>query len=235
MKKYSWQLDNFDSEVFGFKTAKIIDVEIGGIKGLIKDFVKNKIKYATYRIQCNDFPIIHALEKSGFILIDGLISLDINVSNVEMRKPANEIREAKENDINELKKLTSGLYWPSRVFNDPLIPENKAKEFYMKWVENSLLGQADDLVLVWQEEKEIRGYITLQKKGKIPLIGVSSVYRGRGIGKKLIETSLNKFKEWRTGTIKVETQTGNIPALRFYQNCGFKIVNSFLTLRWAKV
>ena len=36
--KYSWELDKFDSEIFGFKVAKIKSWEKGNIKDLIKDF-----------------------------------------------------------------------------------------------------------------------------------------------------------------------------------------------------
>ena len=240
--KYSWQLDNFDSEVFGFKVAKIISIDSEGssqtlnrrAKDLIRELIKNKIRYATYRVQSNDFITIHTLQKSGFILVDGLISLDINTSNIEIGQPANEIREADKNDLKELNNLTSGLYSISRTFNDPLIPKNKANEFYMEWIKNSILGKAADLVLVWEEEKKILGYITLQKKGQIPLLGVSPEARGKGIAKRLVMFSLNKFKEWEVEVVTVETQAGNIPALRVYQDCGFKIINSFLTLRWAR-
>ena len=178
--------------------------------------------------------MIHALENAGFVLVDGLVSLDANISSIEIEEPLNEIREANEDDFDELKDLTWGLYSISRIFNDPLIPKNKANEFYIKWVENSLLGKAADSVLVWEEEKKILGYITLQKKGQIPLLGVSSAARGKGIAKRLVKASFNKFKEWGVETIVVNTQIGNILALRVYQNCGFKIVDSFLILRWAR-
>ncbi len=239
--EYSWKLDNFDWGVFGFKVAKITDIDASGstealarrIESLINELIKNKISYATYRVSSNNFPVIHALEGAGFILVDGLINLVIDISSVDLEVPP-EIREARKGDLSELKKLTSGLYSFSRVDNDPLISKNKANEFYEKWVENSLLGKAADSVLVWEEKDKILGYVTLQKKGQIPLVGVSPEARGKGIAKKLIDASFNKFSEWKVENITIETQMGNIPALRAYQNCGFKIVDSFLTLRWAK-
>ncbi len=232
--KHSWKLDDFDSEVFGFKVAKIETLDRENVKNLIKDLVTNKVKYATYRVQSNNFSTIHALEKSGFILVDGLISLDINTSNIEVGQPANQIREADKNDLKELKNLTSGLYSTSRIFKDNLISKDKANEFYVRWIENSILGKAADSVLIWEEDGKILGYITLQKKGQIPLLGVSKEARGKGIARKLTNASFNKFKEWKVENITIETQMGNIPALRVYSACGFKIIDSFLTLRWAK-
>ena len=222
--KFSWKLDDFDSEILGFKVAKIEVLNSLDVKDLIKDLIKNKVTYATCRVQSNNFPMIHALEKAGFILVDGLITLEINTSDIETEISAIEIREANKNDLDKLKKITNGLYSISRIFNDSIISKDKANKFYIKWVENS--------VLVWEEEKDILGYITLQKKGQVPLIGVSPQARGKGIAKKLIKASFNRFKEWGCEIIRIETQMDNIPALRVYHDCGFKVVNSFLTLRW---
>lgn len=239
---YLWRLDSFDTEVFGFKVAKIISItphrsfiELNKrIKNLIEDLAKNKVKYATYRVQSNNFAIIHALEKSGFILVDGLISLEISdLDNLYKEIVVREIGEANKTDITQLKNLASELFLQNRIFNDPYIPKNKAKEFYAKWIENSILGKAADSVLIWKEKGKILGYITLQRKGQIPLVGVSPIARGKGIAKNLVEYSFNKFKEWGLTTVVIETQMQNIPALRLYQSCGFKIVNSFLTLRWT--
>lgn len=236
MKKnvFKWKLGNFDSEVFGFRVAKIETLQQGSEKDLIKDLVKNKIAYATYRVPSSDFSLIHALEKSNFILIDGLITLGIDLSEIGIEETLEEIREANKNNIKELKDLTSGLYSGTRVFNDPFISEDTANEFYVKWIENSVMGKAADSVLVWEEEGEILGYITLKRNGSIPLVGVSKKAQGKGIGKNLIKASLNKFKKWSLEKVEIETQMNNIPALRTYQASGFKITDSHLTFRWSK-
>jgi len=231
---YSWRLDDFDTKVFGFKVAKITHIESEEyIEELVNELRENKIRYATYRVLANNIPIIQKLQINNFILVDGLISLGTNPFELKIEPPTPYIREAKKDDLPNLKKMTQGLYLLSRIYNDTLISRAKADEFFTKWVENSILGNAADLVLVWEEKKEILGYITLQKKGQIPLIGVSKQAQGRGIGKKLIEASLYKFKEWDIKEVIIETQVSNIPALRLDQDCGFKAVGSYLTFRWA--
>ncbi len=233
--KFLWNLDHFDSKIFGFKVAKITQIESQDyIADLINELSKNKIKYATYRVASNSFSIIRELQNHGFVLVDGLISLTTNPFELKIGSPASEIREATKKDLTSLRKTTSGLYLLSRIYNDPLISRDKADEFFVKWVENSISGEAADLVLVWEDKGEILGYVTLQKKGQIPLIGVSKEARGRGIAKKLIEAVLYKFKEWMVKEVIIETQMSNIPALRVDQDCGFKVVNSYLTFRWAK-
>lgn len=232
--KFSWKLDDFDSKIFGFKVAKVINAEPQEIDNLIKDLLDKGIGYAVYRVQSDNFPVIHALERTGFILVDGLVTLKTNVLDIKKEKYPIEIREASSKDLADLKKLTLNLYSISRIFNDPLISRSKANEFFLRWIENSILKKVADATLIWQENNEILGYVTLQKKGQIPLLGVSNKARGRGIAKKLIRYSLNKFKEWGVEKVIIETQMINIPALRVYHDNGFKIVNSFLTFRWAK-
>lgn len=232
--KYSWEFDKFDSEIFGFKVAKIKSLEGTNIKGLISDLKKNKIKYATVRIASSNFPLIHLLEGTGFILVDGLISLNLVASNIKVEKVRGEIRRATESDLDSLKKLTNGLFLTGRVINDPFIPILKAKKFYVKWIENCLIRKAADTVFVWDENGKILGYVTLQKKGQITLLGVSPKARGKGIAKKLINASLDTFKKWKVESVVVETQMDNLAALNLYQAVGFKITNSFLTLRWIE-
>lgn len=232
---YSWELDNFDTKVFGFRVAKIKHIESKEyVEELIADLVKNKIRYATYRASSNNIPVIQELQRNNFILVDGLISLATNPFELNIEPPVGQIREAKYSDFPSLKKMTEGLYLLSRIYNDTLISRTKADEFFIKWIENSISGDAADSVLVWEEVEKLLGYITLQKKGQIPLVGVSQEARGRGIAKKLVEASLYKFKEWGVKEVIIETQMSNIPALRLDQDCGFKAVKSYITFRWAK-
>lgn len=232
--KYSWKVDDLDTEIFGFKVAKIIDIRSQKvIKDLITELINNKVRYATYRAEANNFSLIQALQRSDFLLVDGIISLEANLSEKNLENPAPEIREGKENDLDGFKRITSGLYVLSRIYNDPLVSRDTADNFFAKWIENSIYGKAADSVLVWEEKGEMLGYVTLQKKGQIPLIGVSKNAQGRGIAKKLLKASFNKFKEWKVDKVIIETQITNIPALRVDQDCGFKVINSYLTFRWA--
>lgn len=230
--KYSWTLADFDTKLFGFKTVKINHVEPGSVDKLIADIKKSNIIYTTYRLPANNFTIIHELEKAGFILVDGLISLETKVSEVQARESDKNIREATKDDIVHLRRLSGNIFYFSRFYNDPFIPKRKADELFVSWVENSIKGRIADLVLVWEEKGKILGYITLQKKGQIPLVGVSSESRGKGIGKKLIFAAIAQFKKWGVDTVEIETQMQNIQALRAYQACGFKVVNSYLTFSW---
>jgi len=234
----SFKNDAYDSKIFGFRVAKIHSINDPvkpssldqSIKDLIRDLIKNKFVYATYRVAANKFPLIHSLEENGFILVDGLVSLETNIEDVVF-EDVPEVRIANRKDKRSLESIASSFYL-NRVFNDPVIPRRRANDFYKKWTENSLRGLAADLVLVWDEDG-IKGFTTLEKSGHIPLTAVSSEARGKGIAKKLTKSTFPYFKKWKVKKILIETQMGNIPALRSYQACGFKITSSHLTFRWA--
>lgn len=237
---YSWSLQKFDTEHFGFRIAKITHIANNSspkiitesIKKLLSEFKADKIQYATYRLNASDFTIIHALEEKSFIFVDGTIALKLN-NAIPDRDSDKHIRKATINDIPVLRELAATVFDCTRFYTDPFISKEKANGLYASWVENSVKGATADRVLVWSENKIIEGFVTMQKIGHIPLIAVSKKAQGKGIAKKLIQATFNEFNTWKVKTIQIETQMTNIPALRSYQSCGFKITDSFLTLRWS--
>jgi ribosomal protein S18 acetylase RimI-like enzyme len=52
---------------------------------------------------------------------------------------------------------------------------------------------------------------------------VSEKYRQKGIGKLLIEKVIAHAQHKNFRLIELETQNTNVPAIKFYQNQGFKI------------
>lgn len=229
---FSFDLSQFDTDLFGFKVAKINSISTeDAVIDIIKKLRGEGVKYASYRIHANDFPIIHSLERNGFLLVDGLISLKGIIPQDNERSKS--ITDASLDQLDDLKSLAREVFSLNRFYNDPIIPKDKANELYAVWMENSLKGKAADKVLVYMDKGEVLGFLTLQKNGHIPLAGVSEKARGRGIAKKLITYSFDIFRNWGSSEVFIETQMGNIPALRAYLSCGFKIVDSHLTFRWV--
>ncbi len=231
---YTWELNDFDTTILGFKTAKINSIESPeDVAHLIKDIEENKIEYATFRVTANNFKIIHALESAGFLLVDGLLALQLTLSEeiTEMHHP--EVIEATMDHLNELQQLASSVFEDTRFYNDTVIPIEKANKIYEVWIENSLKKTAADKTFIWYENNTILGFITIQLKGHIPLVGVSKAARGKGIAKKMVQATINEFKKHNVPLVEIETQMANIPAIRAYQANGFKMMQSYLTYRWS--
>jgi len=229
---YSWELSPFDTEILRYKTAKITHIDHPkNISDLKRNLIKENITYATYRVLANDYVMIQSLEKNDFIFVDGFITLEIHLVNQRNDFPL--VQEALPKDYPQIIDLAGSVFrGVTRYYSDPIISTEKADAIYREWVKNSLNGGVADLVLIRKDKKDITGFITLQRKGKIPLIGVSEKARGEGIGKELTLAALAKFQKWGLEKVHVDTQMTNLAALRLYQSLGFKVFETFLTFRW---
>ncbi len=238
--RYSWQPLAFDTEILGFKTAKIeridsTDPNIAGeiVKELIADLRQNNIEYASYRLPAQDTAVVHALEQQGFVLVDAMLGLEKILDQSIQVHDTYPIRPAKIKDLKQLGEMVRGLFLQTRFYQDPIIPTAKADMIYQRWVENSVKGSQADQVLVWEDDGMIQGFITLKNTGHIPLIAVAKDSQGRGIAKSLLSSAEEYFIKMNLPKAYIETQISNIPAIRVYTSKGFRPIESFFTFRLA--
>jgi dTDP-4-amino-4,6-dideoxy-D-galactose acyltransferase len=119
--------------------------------------------------------------------------------------------------------IESGIY--SRFNVDPKIGRKKFEELYTRWIIKSVSKEIADDVLVYKIGGEIAGFVTVgQKNGRadIGIIAVDKSYRGKGIGKTLMKTAENFYFD-KLKLIQVVTQGHNLPAIKLYEGCEFKI------------
>lgn len=230
-KKYKWVLDSFDSEILGFPSAKIQHVDKGTVPLLVNNLLQEKITHAVIRVTSNEYSLIREIGKNGFYMVDVFIEME-NKLKSENINTIQTSREATLSDLAEIQVIAEESFTATRYFNDPFISAKSAKNIYKKWVENSLKKIVADSVLVLEINGIISGFITLEKIGHIPLIAVRNGFRGKGIGKKMILDSFEKFREWKVQKVSIETQLQNIPAIRSYQATGFKFIDSSITFAW---
>lgn len=121
--------------------------------------------------------------------------------------------------------IQSGVY--SRFNVDKLFPKEKFRELYRLWCVNSINRKIAEEVFVYEFGGVIAGLITVGIKSGIPDIGllaVDEVYRGKGIGHKLVAAveywAINQKK---VNELQVVTQSANLPACIFYEKAGFHL------------
>lgn len=242
---FSVKRNEFDSGIFGFPTAKIeldnsVDHQLSGkiIQQNSRDLLSNlekEYEYAVIRYPSSLFNITHILEDVGFRIVDVTVQLQnpLTLTIPDFKKEVT-IREAQESDIPELQDLTRGIFHHSRFFNDPFIGREKAHEIYRAWINNCVMKNVAFETLVAEYEGALCGFIGIKNNGHVSLIGVREGLQGKGIGKQLLYAALEKFIEWGLPEAVIETQATNIPAIRAYQSCGYKMYQTYLTLRWVK-
>lgn len=120
--------------------------------------------------------------------------------------------------------IQSGIY--SRYNTDKLIGQKNFERMYYLWMENSLNKKIASEVLIFMENNQPAGFVTLgEKSGRadIGIIAVDEQFRGKGIGKELMLAAESWFSAKGYNEIQVVTQGDNKPACGLYERMGFQI------------
>jgi dTDP-4-amino-4,6-dideoxy-D-galactose acyltransferase len=138
---------------------------------------------------------------------------------------AGEIRPATEHDVPALRRLAATSHRDTRFYADSRFDVDLVDLLYQTWIEKSWRGYAD-AVLAFELAGEAAGYVTCHLDdgvtGRIGLIAVRQDLRGRGVGLRLLRAAREWFTNAGCRGWTVVTQGSNVPALRLYQNDGFR-------------
>lgn len=248
---------DFDSRIFGLNVGKISLILINPNTArnhqaeLTRFFDEIKDSAATLsldvifaRIGLEQLTAIQHFENVGAVLTDVLLTFYCNIKNeFKPVRPLNSARVEKANrdDEEELIAISREAFKTDHFHGDSLLPKSKADKLYAKWVSN-VIKQQNNQVLVARDGEEILGFVScrvekipnIYRYGVIDLIAVKDEHRGKGLGSALVLGALEWFSGY-TKSVYVGTQASNFSALRIYQKCGFKIVNSECDLHlWVK-
>ncbi|MEN7547502.1 GNAT family N-acetyltransferase [Rapidithrix thailandica] len=113
----------------------------------------------------------------------------------------------------------------SRYYHDPFIKRQQVDALYRLWVVNSLRGPLANGILVYKDHHRIVGMLSVKVEGDIGYMGIMAVedeYRGRGVGKALLQTAIHWFAEQGIQQAYMVTQQGNIPTKSLFEKFGFE-------------
>jgi dTDP-4-amino-4,6-dideoxy-D-galactose acyltransferase len=236
---FSWKQDPFDSQILALPVAKVTDFQPTADQHpqladeLTLSLQNHDAGYALYRFPARHFQTVHALERNHWRLVDGSIHLDLQLTARLFDVPAS-IRRATSADVPQLQAIARQSFTFNRYYTDPLIPRAAADEIYAQWIKNSIDHHFADAVFVTADHEKLYGFATLKKDGDVVLVAVTPQQQGRSLGRQLVARAVNQCIQWNLATATIETQLTNLPALRSFQSLGFKIKETFLTLRWAR-
>ena len=106
--------------------------------------------------------------------------------------------------------IQSGIY--SRFNIDQRIENNKFEDLYRLWMRNSLNRKIAKEVLLYKINQKVAGFANLgekNKRGDIGIIAVDDTFRGKGIGKSLMESAEKWFSNHEYKLLQVITQGDN--------------------------
>ena len=127
-----------------------------------------------------------------------------------------------------MRELARISHRDTRFYFDPHFPAGCCDVLYATWIGSSCRGWADS-VLVAESAGDRRrrpaGYITCHLEGagggRIGLLAVAPEYRGRGVGRGLVEAACQWFGAEGRRRVTVATQARNVQALKLYVSSGF--------------
>lgn len=203
----------------------------------VAKFYKENIKIETVRINSIDLMSIKKRIKQGYYPVETLLTFNYYTKNycplVDFLFLKLNVKSyfATKKDINQISEIAKKSFKYDRFHKDPNIKDSTANEFYRIWGMN-LLKRNKKVIVVKNRHGKILGFLGFYEEGKdakIDLIAVHPDYVGKGIGEKLVDSFLtyciDKYEFALTGT-----QSTNIPAVKLYEKCGFRLIKSEVTM-----
>ncbi|MEO0140323.1 MAG: GNAT family N-acetyltransferase [candidate division WOR-3 bacterium] len=189
-------------------------------------------KHLTARFQGSQIEWGYLLSGEGFYLTDVGITFAREVD--DGAEPSLPVRVATPEDVPALREISKGLFLTSRFYHDPFFTKEEADDLFAAWAENSVLGDAADLVLVVDVGEGPVGYVTLRlnDKGVIILIGACRK-APKGTGSALVAAAHKAYLERGIRVAEVRTQAYNYPATALYLKWGYRIARTDVT--WCKI
>lgn len=226
---------NWDSQFFGYKIAslRVFNLKKDKIELITRELKIQGVKLVYFFVDPSDELSAISLNKASGLLVDKKVTYIIKLT--EDAKDYHEdmfvIPYQSSIASEKLKSLAlqSGLYSRFRV--DPNFRNNEFEKLYLEWIEKSIRKEIAKKVLIYREDQnsDEKGLITLGitgDSGSIGLLAVDQDYRGKSIGRKLVQAAFKYFEENKVKTVEVVTQAENKGACNFYESMGFAIKNT---------
>ena len=145
------------------------------------------------------------------------------------------IRKATEKDLSSIVKLLANdsLGKKRENYQEPLLESYKKAFFEINTDKNNFLAVVEEHgVIIGTLQLTFITYLTYQggKRALIEGVRIDESYRGKGLGKKLIEWAVEKSREEGCHVVQLTTDKTRSDALEFYKKLGF--VNSHEGLKF---
>lgn len=217
----------WDTQFFGVRIARVVPSTLTpGDMTAVSDWCDRESIACLYFLcdPAND-ESVRVAEQAGFHLVDVRVVFEKETGARDARETPNVVvRRWRDEDLPTLETVAVDSYRDSRFWFDRRFARDRVAELYREWLIKSCRGFADD-VLVAEVEGRPVGFITCHidspARGRIGLVGVVAMLRGKGVGHALVRAADEYASERGAREIEVATQARNVSAQRLYQRAGF--------------
>jgi len=196
------------------------------------DFLAGQgIELFAYRVPEWDVQGVDRFKAAGFKVIETLQTFECKLHETALELPP-DVDFACPADGDECARIAEKIFHSDRFHADPEISNNAANELKKAWIQNSVSGRADKVLITRSGSGAITGFnacMLNEKTAAIDLIGVGTEYQGQGLGRLLVQAA-QKHYAGRAKSLTVGTQLNNSHSIALYQSLGFTLLASSLTL-----
>ncbi len=226
--KYNIEELKWDTEFFGVKSARVIlnnSIDKKELNEILKKIESDNYEFITINNVKNN-------DNNNYILknVSNMFLADVNVQFEKRVEKKNEI----DNNVSihnnfeynqEILEISKKSFVYSRFMND--LNLEKSSDVYVEWAKNSF-NKGNKYFCVYKIDSKVVGYLLFSIEDMtltIELIAVDNNYKGKGIGKRLVNKVENFAYLNNINIMKVGTQLNNIYAQNFYINNGFRHIS----------
>lgn len=170
--------------------------------------------------------------RQGFRIVDTALTLEHPASHSISVLPIPDISVsvAQPEQAAAAADIAARSFRYSRFHLDPLFSQDIANRIKQAWIESYIRGTRGEVLYTSGYNGATEGFLAtlLADNGEtavIDLIGVAPQSARRGIGLALVQHFIATWKN-KTSCLRVGTQAANIPSLRLYEACGFRMASA---------
>lgn len=180
---------------------------------------------------------VGGLVAAGFAVVDASVTLGLDTQEAATRGetpagPAGTIREALAEDHEAAMAIAARCFRYSRFHLDPRVGRAVADRIKGEWVRSYVRKQRGEALYVALAEGRPAGFLAVlaadaggRRVRVIDLVGVDVPAQGRGVGEALVRFFVGRYRQ-ECDELRVGTQAANVPSLRLYEKCGFRVVRT---------
>jgi len=139
--------------------------------------------------------------------------------------------------LKQLYMLAQKLSQKSRFWRD-VKTRFRVEEMYRIWIKRFIGGTDKGWCYGLKINNKVISMAIFQDEGEekvvLKLVAVEDDFRGRGWGRKMMDSSLVKLAADGIGEVAVVTQLSNIIAVKFYLGCGFELKSARYIFHWHR-
>jgi ribosomal protein S18 acetylase RimI-like enzyme len=122
--------------------------------------------------------------------------------------------------ICDVKRESRGFSIVERPVNPPLRKNYSVDSRELESASAAMVAEIGDAIVGVASVK----YEVWNRRAVVSHLYVDAAARGRGVGSRLLQELRSRARGLGARTLFVETQNVNLPAVRFYERCGFTLV-----------